>query len=859
VKKIFLAIMLIIICGSAHASVRWLSPRGSDTNAGTDSSSTGAWLTLQYADGRLYAGDTLFVLGGMYTNNDYFSAARSGTSGSPIVVKAYGDSPAIFSIGFAGMGAIFYIAPGYDHITFDGTPYLPHADSLCIKLQDRGAGNSDIGRAIAVYGQTGSGAITDPCEYITIKGIHIDGYGTTPRFGTGILFRGVRNSTISNCLIDDINAPTGPYPPGNNTNPSQGDGEGIFLEVCQFIDVHDNTLRRMNHGSISLGYYSMNTPSYGFTQYCRIQRNFIDQGWGGGIYLTPARYTLVGDNVIVNCGNTTSTPKPGIQVSGSRNTIRRNVIYSPGNPMDPDSAQATIDMEAQTAYGNAYLVDSCLVYNNTVLHGSTGIKLLLKDQTSPSSRMRNNRLFNNIFAFSHGNLGGPSDYRTATGMYIDQYSATETNDYMTSCIDGSVPEWNMHWSGHEFGNNLFYRTSRAGPDRRTVVTYTRASTCHSGGWWAFDLDSLEARCPSAWYDNVRQDPLLISTSPAEYGLKAGWWRLQAESPAIDAGVEVTDDIGNYVNSIYPGKGWSSLEAIGSAPDIGAHEYESEEEEDCEIICTAPARDTILHRKAQWVRGSDRNITWDADGPPNSKIELYKGGSLQGVIAESTPNDGVYSWNVNTFGGALDDDYSIIITAFSYPPCADTTDNFEIIGTTSCSVYPLSLSFGNIAIGDSTATQTVLITNTGDYTLSGTIVDSSPDFEITSGGGYCALTPFQTRTVAIRFKPLTGGAKSGHLFSFSECSTVIHYGGALDISPATIAFPNTAIGTCSDPLVLIISNTGSGTISGTISESCPHFEIVSGAGEYSLSTGQTRTLYIRFCPTSMGNKVCEINY
>jgi len=56
----------------------------------------------------------------------------------------------------------------------------------------------------------------------------------------------------------------------------------------------------------------------------------------------------------------------------------------------------------------------------------------------------------------------------------------------------------------------------------------------------------------------------------------------------------------------------------------------------------------------------------------------------------------------------------------------------------------------------------------------------------------------------------------------------------------------------------ITNDGGGTLSGSVSESCSHYSIVSGGGPYNLGAGQSRSVTVRFSPSSSGTKTCTIS-
>lgn len=96
--KKLLTILLLVLSLTAQATVYYVSPRGNDTNTGTDTISTSAWLTWQKGFSTIVAGDTLYILGGTYSptetvfsgyDNGAYAYNRDGTSGNLITVMNY--------------------------------------------------------------------------------------------------------------------------------------------------------------------------------------------------------------------------------------------------------------------------------------------------------------------------------------------------------------------------------------------------------------------------------------------------------------------------------------------------------------------------------------------------------------------------------------------------------------------------------------------------------------------------------------------------------------------------------------------------------------------------------------------------
>ncbi|UCD59004.1 MAG: choice-of-anchor D domain-containing protein, partial [Candidatus Hydrogenedentota bacterium] len=81
--------------------------------------------------------------------------------------------------------------------------------------------------------------------------------------------------------------------------------------------------------------------------------------------------------------------------------------------------------------------------------------------------------------------------------------------------------------------------------------------------------------------------------------------------------------------------------------------------------------------------------------------------------------------------------------------------------------------------------------------------------------------------------------------------------ACSINSATLNFGTIMVDQCSANQSFVITNSGSTTQEGAVSENSTDFEITSGDGNYSLEAGQSRTVSVRFCPQSSGVKTCTI--
>lgn len=208
------------------------------------------------------------------------------------------------------------------------------------------------------------------------------------------------------------------------------------------------------------------------------------------------------------------------------------------------------------------------------------------------------------------------------------------------------------------------------------------------------------------------------------------------------------------------------------------------------------------------------------------------------------------------------------------------NNWHLVaGTSSAPVVSLSkssLSFGSIAVGSSSAAQTVTITNTGNATLNipangGLSIDGA-DFASFPGTTTCATTlaPSASCTVSITFQPATAGNLTASLDitddagnspqSVALSGTGTTGGGgsvSATLSPSSLNFGTVAVGSTSGTQTATLKNTGSGTLtisSGgvTIGGANPSaFGGTTTCGT-SLSAGSTCTVSISFTPSAAGS-------
>ena len=185
---------------------------------------------------------------------------------------------------------------------------------------------------------------------------------------------------------------------------------------------------------------------------------------------------------------------------------------------------------------------------------------------------------------------------------------------------------------------------------------------------------------------------------------------------------------------------------------------------------------------------------------------------------------------------------------------------------ACSVYPNNINLGTVTIGES-ADSSFTITNTGGGTLSGDVKESCGDFSIVSGAGTYSLTGGHSQVVTVRFEPDSVGNTTCNIETGNDiCDSVFCVGigepaPACSVYPKSIDFGAVTTGESADRS-FTITNTGGGTLTGDVSKEayqyqCDYYFIVSGQGSYSLASGESKTVTIRFAPTYSSYWECTI--
>ncbi len=276
-------------------------------------------------------------------------------------------------------------------------------------------------------------------------------------------------------------------------------------------------------------------------------------------------------------------------------------------------------------------------------------------------------------------------------------------------------------------------------------------------------------------------------------------------------------------------------------------------------------------------GVDQTIVW-----PNDTVDLLAHVTDDGLPTTSSLSG---SWAVDSGSGTV---------TFSDPGSANTTATFGSPGTyvlsfsvsdgdktdsdslvvtvvddetpPSCSVAPSSYDFGTVQVGSS-GSKTFTIKNTGGGTLTGSVSASCSQFSLQfgSGGSRFTLAPNDVFTFMVWFEPTSSGHHTCTINTGSDCPNLSATGvggqvPSCSVTPSSLNFGTVDIGSL-DFDTVVIRNTGGGTLTGNVSESCSQFRLQFGSdglSSYSLGPNEVFTFGVFFEPTSSGTKNCTIN-
>jgi hypothetical protein len=244
-----------------------------------------------------------------------------------------------------------------------------------------------------------------------------------------------------------------------------------------------------------------------------------------------------------------------------------------------------------------------------------------------------------------------------------------------------------------------------------------------------------------------------------------------------------------------------------------------------------------------------------------------GGTLTGEVTESCAE-----YSVTNGAYSLAEGLSQTITVTYNPaaegshPCALDTGgscaDISMTGTAAvppaCQLSANSADFGVVG-PDVPVTRTFTVTNVGGGTLSGEFTEECFAYTVTDGA--YSLGAGQSQTVTILFQTGQAGTFECTLEGDSPCGNV-SLTGTVEMNPPVCAldvdsldfgttFPATPV-----ERSFTITNTGGGTLAGSVTETCDAYTVSNGV--YSLAAGQSQLVVVMFQSAAVGDFPCILD-
>lgn len=372
-ERIFLFLFAIITTNSL-ATNYYVSPAGDDNNNGLTIST--AFLTINVASYAVSAGDTVFIMTGIYTENNPESLIAfltvSGTEGNPITFKAFPNETPILQMNSNNWGA--FGINGCDYIIIDGLTIIGNNDNITLQYaqeQQLNTNNpSTSGSGIAIDREYNN-EINKP-HHIIIRNCIISKCGGGGIYTYNADYITIENNTISECAW---------YAPYGNSGISiyQNWNSDNFTGIKNFIT--GNTCYRNENfipwfvaGSITDGNGIIiddgrNTQNgstlgiYNGTTY--VANNLVFDNGARGIHCYESDNVIVVNNTVYQNCKSPSTQQGELTAFDATNITYLNNIVSPSDGIPPIFAYDQTTSNITSQYN--------LITNNASLANPVGI------------------------------------------------------------------------------------------------------------------------------------------------------------------------------------------------------------------------------------------------------------------------------------------------------------------------------------------------------------------------------------------------------------------------------------------------------------------------------------------------------
>ena len=182
-------------------------------------------------------------------------------------------------------------------------------------------------------------------------------------------------------------------------------------------------------------------------------------------------------------------------------------------------------------------------------------------------------------------------------------------------------------------------------------------------------------------------------------------------------------------------------------------------------------------------------------------------------------------------------------------------------STTATLLPVSLDFGNQGFGITSSPQTVTLTNTGGIALLPGAVAITGDFSETDNCANATVDSGASCAMQVTFRPTQAGSRTGQLSVSANVpggmlsvalSGTGEPAGVVNLTPTTIDFGQVKVGTTSSPLSITAENSGGTAVAiSSITVSGPFVVAANACGTTSLTANSDCQIQVEFAPTAAG--------
>lgn len=207
---------------------------------------------------------------------------------------------------------------------------------------------------------------------------------------------------------------------------------------------------------------------------------------------------------------------------------------------------------------------------------------------------------------------------------------------------------------------------------------------------------------------------------------------------------------------------------------------------------------------------------------------------------------------------------VVIDSNAENPTLDVSIAGTGVKSESLSPSPASVSFGSVAVGNSSTTS-VVVTNSrsSGVNLNG-LQTSGSSFSVSGPGMPMTLSGGQSITISVTFAPQAAGPAAGSAFISGPglmiplAGTGSAVAGQLTISPAALNFGSVNVGSSTTQPSSLSATGGSVTIS-SASLNNAQFTVTGLSFPLTLNAGQSVAFDVVFAPTSAGSDAAALSF